>query len=46
MPTIEERLERIEKTLGTLITWLAQVAGAHINGHDAKVLLKMLEGKE
>lgn len=43
---IEQRLARVEQTLGTLIAWTAQSYNSSINPSDAEKLLKMLQGDQ
>jgi hypothetical protein len=37
-----DRVERLEKTLGTAIMWIAQSASSPLSIRDAEALLKML----
>lgn len=39
---MEERLKRIEKVLGALISWMAQMANSPISHTEAESLLAML----
>ena len=45
-PQLRARLDRLEKTLTTLIAWLSQTANAPIRIDEAQMLLKMLRGED
>jgi hypothetical protein len=42
MTNEQYEIDKVKKTLGTLITWLAQTSGSALSISDAEELLKML----
>ena len=43
---IQQRLERVEATLDSLISWMAQSANNTITHEEAQMLLRQLDGKK